>query len=63
MSWEFMFMTLEQMGVASGFLDMMKLLFKGAKVVVCLNGGIKKPLDVQRKVNKDTLVIYLSPSR
>jgi hypothetical protein len=50
-------------GMASGFLHMMKLLFKEAKIVICLHMGIQKPLDVQRKVNKDTLVIYLSPSR
>jgi len=49
--------------MASGFLDMMKLLFKGTKTVICLHMGIKKPLDVQRKVNKDTLVVYLSPNK
>jgi len=50
-------------GMASGFLDMMKLLFKGAKIVICLHKGIKNPLDVQKKVNKDTLVVYFSPNR
>jgi len=28
-------------GMASGFLHMMKLLFKGAKIVICLHRGIK----------------------
>jgi hypothetical protein len=41
-----MFVALEQMEMASGFLNTMKLLFKGVKVLVCLNRGLKTPLDV-----------------
>jgi hypothetical protein len=43
-------MALEHMGMVNNFLEMVKLLFKGVKQVICLNGGIMKPFEVQRKV-------------
>ncbi len=36
------------MGIVRDFVEMMKLLFKEAKVVVCLNGAITWPFEIGR---------------
>lgn len=43
-------MALEHMGMVNNFLEMAKLLFKGVELIICLNGGIMKPFEVQRRV-------------
>ncbi len=39
-SWGFLFMALEKMGMAVQFLNMVKVLFQDTEVIVCINGGI-----------------------
>jgi hypothetical protein len=49
-SWPFLFRAMEAIGIAPEFVHMTKLLFNGAKALVCVNGTPSKPFPVTRGV-------------
>lgn len=40
------------MGMVTKFMEMVELLFKSVKVVVCLNGGIMRTFNIERRVKQ-----------
>ncbi len=47
-SWNSLLRAMLKMDIVRDFVEMMKLLFKEAKVVVCLNGAITRPFEIGR---------------
>ncbi len=49
-SWGFLFMVLEKIGMAVEFINMVKVLFQGAEATICINRGITNSLQVEKGV-------------
>jgi hypothetical protein len=59
-SWGFLFMALEKMGMVVEFINMVKVLFQDMKAIVCINGGITSSFKVERRVRQGcSLAPYL----
>jgi len=51
-SWEFLFMTLEKMGMARNFHWYGEIITPNAKVLICLNHNITKALEIERGIRQ-----------
>jgi len=51
-SWDFLFMALERMGMAQKLISFVKFLFQNVQVMVCFDGGIIKPFKMKGEVKQ-----------